>query len=213
MGTKINQLPLIATTNGADELPISQDTGSGRITYKTTLDQINNFVRNAGSIGTVTSVSVTSPDNSISTFGNPIVGSGTVTLSISSVKLEKIDSGGATNAQVLKYNEPLKKWEAGNISLSGFDASLLEDGYQKISSGLIMQWGKHTEASATADTFYKITFPLPFPTQCFNVVVTNQDSTSTNSSTILANTPTFSSVDIAWNTAGAHSVFWQAIGY
>ena len=40
MGTKINQLPLITTTKGADEMPISQDSGSGRFTYKTTLDKI-----------------------------------------------------------------------------------------------------------------------------------------------------------------------------
>jgi hypothetical protein len=106
MGTKITALPQVVTPTGADELPISQDTGSGsRITYKATLDQLKNFVKTTGSgTGTVSNVAVTSPDGSIDVFGSPINSSGTITLNISSVGLNKLANGGAINGQVLTYN-------------------------------------------------------------------------------------------------------------
>jgi len=114
MGTKIDDLPQVATTTGSDELPISQDNGSGgRITYKATLDQVKNYVRNTGGgTGSVTSVGVTSPDGSIGVFGSPIVGAGTITVNISSVKLDKINDGGATSGQVLTYNGSTSTWVA-----------------------------------------------------------------------------------------------------
>jgi len=114
MGTKIDDLPQVATPTGSDELPISQDNGSGgRITYKATLDQVKNYVKNTGGgTGSVTSVGVTSPDGSIGVFGSPIVGAGTITVNISSVKLDKINDGGATSGQVLTYNGSTSTWVA-----------------------------------------------------------------------------------------------------
>lgn len=114
MGTKITNLPQVTSPAGTDELAISQDNGSGgRTTYKTTLDQVKNYVKNTGGgTGSVTSVGANSTDGSISVFGSPIVGAGTITLNISSVGLDKLDDGGATNGQVLTYNGSTSTWAA-----------------------------------------------------------------------------------------------------
>ena len=117
MGTKITALPQVVNTVGTDELPISQDDGSGgRITYKATLDQVKNYVKNSGGgSGSVTSVGVNSTDGSISVFGSPIVGAGTITVNVSSVGLAKLDDGGAIGGQVLTYNGSTSTWVASAV--------------------------------------------------------------------------------------------------
>jgi hypothetical protein len=107
MGTKITDLPPVATPAGTDELPISQDSGpGGRITYKATIDQIKNYIKTTGGIGTgtVTDVVVNSTDGSIGVVGSPIITSGTISLTVNSVALGKLNDGGAINGQVLTYN-------------------------------------------------------------------------------------------------------------
>ena len=171
MGTKITALPPVITPAGTDELAISQDIGGGsRNTYKATLDQIKNYVKNTGGgTGTITDISITSPDGSIEVFGSPVTSSGTVTLNISSVGLDKLDDGGATNGQVLTYNGSTSAWAASavpkelpqtalsgqvltfngststwvasSLSASGFNASLSSNGYTFLPNGVIMQWG------------------------------------------------------------------------
>ena len=117
MGTKITALPQVTSPTGTDELAISQDNGlGGRTTYKTTLDQVKNYVKNTGGgTGSVTSVGVNSTDESISVFGSPVVGAGTITLNISSVGLDKLKSGGATAGQVLTYNGSTSTWVASAV--------------------------------------------------------------------------------------------------
>jgi hypothetical protein len=143
MGTKITALPQVVNTVGTDELPISQDDGSGgRITYKATLDQVKNYVKNSGGgSGSVTSVGVNSTDGSISVFGSPIVGAGTITVNVSSVGLAKLDDGGAIGGQVLTYNGSTSTWVASSLSAQGFTASKTTSGYTYLPNGIIMQWG------------------------------------------------------------------------
>jgi len=112
MGTKITVLPPVATPTGSDELPISQFDGiSGRDTYKATLDQIKNYIGSGN--GSVNSVSVSSTDGSIGVFGSPITSTGTISLTVSSVGLDKLDDGGATGGEVLTYNGSISAWEPG----------------------------------------------------------------------------------------------------
>lgn len=49
---------------------------------------------------------------------------------------------------------------------STFGASLATSGYQKLPSGLIVQWGNGTYGNSTA-----VTFPIAFPNSCLQVVV------------------------------------------
>ena len=58
----------------------------------------------------------------------------------------------------------------------GFDASLTQNGYQKLPGGLILQWGISTQNSDVV----VVTFPIPFPNACLNVQATGT-STATGS--------------------------------
>jgi microcystin-dependent protein len=125
MGTRITVLPQVATPTGSDELPISQDDGvGGRTTYKATLDQIKGYVGSDGS-GSVSNVSIDSTDGSVGVFGSPITSSGTISLTVSSVALNKLDDGGATGGEVLTYNGTTSAWEPGYGSSSGIIPNIL----------------------------------------------------------------------------------------
>jgi microcystin-dependent protein len=125
MGTKITALPPVITPVGTDELPISQATGlTGRTTYKATLDQIKSYI-GTGQSGSVTSVGVNSTDGSIGVFGSPITSSGTISLTISSVELDKLDDGGAIGGEVLTYNGSTSAWEPGFGGSSGIIPNIL----------------------------------------------------------------------------------------
>jgi hypothetical protein len=124
MGTRITALPPVATPTGSDELPISQFDGvTGRTTYKATLDQIKGYI-GSGS-GSVNSVSVNSTDGSIGVFGSPITSTGTISLTVSSVGLDKLDDGGATGGEILTYNGSTSAWEPGYGGSSGIIPNIL----------------------------------------------------------------------------------------
>ncbi|MFN4328293.1 MAG: gp53-like domain-containing protein [Limnobacter sp.] len=58
---------------------------------------------------------------------------------------------------------------AGGLVLSALaGASLSANGYQRLPSGLIVQWG--TSAAVAADATVTVTFPIAFPTACHSVV-------------------------------------------
>jgi len=56
-----------------------------------------------------------------------------------------------------------------------FTASFGASGYQKLPSGLIMQWGK--TASSTAEGARAVTFPIAFPNACYLMVATADNTT------------------------------------
>lgn len=60
--------------------------------------------------------------------------------------------------------------------------SLATSGYQKLPSGLIIQWGKYTGATADAS----LTFPVAFPTDCYAVTATPTNTTRTAANNLVA---------------------------
>ncbi|MHA6717901.1 gp53-like domain-containing protein [Sphingomonas sp. RS6] len=62
---------------------------------------------------------------------------------------------------------------------SDFDCSLGENGYQRLPSGLIEQWGK-VRATWLTETVVDIDFPIPFPNACLSVTATGFISSSNN---------------------------------
>ena len=64
----------------------------------------------------------------------------------------------------------------GYAPTSGFANSLASNGYQKLPSGLIMQWGNTAVTSGSNTTTTAITFPLAFPGSCFSVTATQTTS-------------------------------------
>ncbi len=108
----------------------------------------------------------------------------------------------------------LKGATQGNIKayVDGFDSgsSLAEDGYQKLPSGLIMQWGK--VVSVSANTTETITLPTPFITTFYNASATFASTNAGLSES--AGATAFSLTQIKVTNIGGVStdIFWQAIG-
>lgn len=50
--------------------------------------------------------------------------------------------------------------------------SLNANGYVKFKNGLIVQWGVHTREDAGDKWEHTVSFPIPFPNACYNVVIT-----------------------------------------
>jgi hypothetical protein len=113
--------------------------------------------------------------------------------------------------QYIRYNGVLYKNVMKN-ALASLDVSrFADDGYIKFGNGLIMQWGQET-AAATTET---VTFPIPFPTVCLNVVATAYRSSVTGGltnavgiNTLPTTTTVIFNTNSAWDT-----IFWQAIGH
>lgn len=193
MGTKITALPQVATPTGSDELPISQDTGSGRTTYKTTLDQLKNYIKNTGGgTGTVTSVGVNSNDGSIGVIGSPVVGAGTISLSISSVGLNKLDDGGAIGGQVLTYDGSTSTWVASAVTGNVNTLNFIEKP-ASASNGQVLTYNGSTStwvASAVSQKIEKLTYN--------NLLYPNITNNITHISLVEAGTlPTLSAISAA----------------
>lgn len=62
--------------------------------------------------------------------------------------------------------------------ITQFENSIITNGYQKISGGLILQWG-YTSA-LTANAVSVVSFPVAFPNACLNVVSTPQYAAATS---------------------------------
>ena len=92
-----------------------------------------------------------------------------------------------------------------------FSKSFTGNGYQKLPSGLIIQWGNF---SNTTGRHTPITFPISFPNVCLSVSIALYDPTSTSHSdrflTALSRTgATF----YAYNPDPNEWIYWIAIGH
>ena len=87
----------------------------------------------------------------------------------------------------------------------GFDALLSQHGWQKLPSGLILQWGVDY-ATTGGDT---VLFPITFPSACFSLILGNASSTGWT----FSNNVTTSGFTSYVNTGARASHYWLAIGY
>lgn len=111
----------------------------------------------------------------------------------------------ATNGPTANYTVYLPN-SNGTIM---FDAgkSLTSDGYQKLSNGLIMQWGRYNESASGTQTF-----PQTFPNACFGVYNAVQYDSNNSTSNQTINSITTSSF-YQYLSAATYSTYWFAIGY
>jgi hypothetical protein len=92
------------------------------------------------------------------------------------------------------------------INSGDFDASFQTNGYQKLPSGLIIQWGQY--AMNTTGTTYK--FPTPFPKACLQLVASDTGSGAYS----FGSSPTSASEFIAYKSVSNATTFrFIAIGY
>ena len=113
--------------------------------------------------------------------------------------------------QYIRYNGVLYKNVMKNALVSLDVSRFADDGYIKFGNGLIMQWGQETSSSDTET----VTFPIPFPNACLNVVATAYRSSVTGGltnavgiNTLPTTTTVIFNTNSAWDT-----IFWQAIGH
>lgn len=100
-----------------------------------------------------------------------------------------------------------------NLLLASSNAAT---GYQKLPSGIIVQWGSGLFGDASV-----ITFPTAFPTACVNVVITagNYDPARPDYQKVIPiaaynlTATGFTGSSARGNLAGAVAGYWIAIGY
>ena len=173
-------------------------------------------------VGSTSTVSFSTVSNTISqtvssSITNSLTGD-TVIRKLSTNFIKKPAS--ASNGQVLTYNGSTSTWGADSLSANGFNASLSSNGYQKLPSGLIMQWGKDSTDVQSDGGVRTITFPIPFPTACFQVLVSpeNSDGSYIRDLAPQVKTITTTNVVVYNNSTGIGGTsnvptIWFAIGY
>lgn len=101
--------------------------------------------------------------------------------------------------------------------MSSFTSSLGATGWERLPSGKIKQWGYASTASGSA-TQVAVTFPIPFPLECFGVVITPQIASALsgdNLSMYFYNQTTTGFtmiVDASSSSTGSRTGYWEAIG-
>ena len=95
-------------------------------------------------------------------------------------------------------------------------SSMAGNGYQKLPSGLIIQWGTTTAASAASGTSTTTTLPIAFITNCVTALATNTGAVGGNS-TYNTTAKTVSSFTVergnSSNIETGLDFNWIAIGY
>lgn len=97
---------------------------------------------------------------------------------------------------------------ASFLSSGSFSQAFSASGYQRLPSGLIMQWGRFTRSGA--ETY--VSFPITFNNVCFGVVTQDEAATTLNDSSRIRTFSTSQFTSSNANTA-AWNVAWLAFGY
>lgn len=137
-------------------------------------------------------------------------------MSITKTPTSMIDPNGATAGQVLTFNGSTSAWGVSSLSANGFSVSLSSNGYQKLPSGLITQWGVLSSV-ALDESKHVVTFPISFPNSVFNVTATlNYDVEVSGSIGVVVKSLSSSGFQVYGDHATittTGNIFWQAIGY
>jgi hypothetical protein len=94
-----------------------------------------------------------------------------------------------------------------------WSSSQATSGYQKLGSGLYIQWG--ITASLNSATTTSITFPIAFPTACFQVVPgirNNSAGTTTDTGHFGTGNYSTTAFDLYNRTSAANTFNWMAVG-
>lgn len=108
----------------------------------------------------------------------------------------------------------------GTMSLkqsSKFASALTASGYQKLPSGLIIQWGQMSISYSSPQEYTgTITFPISFPTALKSVVGTSNDTLNTAKVVMALTSPSTTAWKVRFETpmsGGGNNFTWIAIGY
>lgn len=133
------------------------------------------------------------------------------------------DSSGTATSFAIKARQSIvaKKYSENMWLVTGsadeyasvlFSASIATSGYQRLPSGLILQWGVLGDASWVANTFRNISYPVAFPN-----AVLQHTAVLSNSAGIMGRVNTnqlsASQLQLAVDYSGAATVRWMALGH
>jgi hypothetical protein len=124
------------------------------------------------------------------------------------VALAAGDLAGSGFWAILQYDVTLDKFVLANPArgLLDFSAAIATNGWQRLPSGLIIQWGG-TPVLGPSNT--PVTFPIPFPSACFNVNLQNMAATNI----VTGVTGVSSTGFLAWASTGSNLHRYVAIGF
>ena len=102
--------------------------------------------------------------------------------------------------------------------LADFVASLTENGYQRLPSGLLLQWGKY-DNRISGETTISVTFPIAFSTNCLNVTGNGMNIAGSLQANTHFQIRSITKTNFSCFTQGSSSadfidgVYWFAVGY
>lgn len=142
-------------------------------------------------------------------------GGGVIRVSSSGTQVAECNSSGLSSIPII----------GGALSrattIADFGRSFSTHGYQKLPSGMILQWGYND--NITGGLTLTVTFPIPFPTSCLCVTATTSDITTplpitanvTGGSSCTLTKPAYYATGVAANSAVPSNVLvnWIAIGF
>jgi hypothetical protein len=138
-------------------------------------------------------------------------------MSITKTPTSMIDPTGATNGQVLTFNGSTSAWGASSLSANGFTASLSSNGYQKLPSGLIIQWGIAIFNQPSTNTDGPLTtfvYPIPFKSAVYSVQSMPMGGyMGGNIAGIITGTPNLTSCDIQMDASADTPAFSNRPAY
>ena len=123
---------------------------------------------------------------------------------------------GATDARAFLRRRTGGVWQAWQALWAGQEATglIAATGWQRLPSGLILQWGGQT--SIPANTTVTITLPVAFPNAVWRVFANRAAANSVGSANMGASGGTVSATQISLSTAtdagSSQSYHWLAIG-
>lgn len=149
--------------------------------------------------------------NSGGTNSNVINANSTDTLIVNDTTTGSVTVENGEDLTVVKISS--SSWVAYGSSIlqyvNGFLSSKTTNGYQKLPSGLIIQWGT---ATVNNTTFTSVTYPLAFPTAAFMVVATQVASAAGASRIVETILRTVTYFDATGNSTN-NAIYWLAIGH
>jgi hypothetical protein len=87
---------------------------------------------------------------------------------------------------------------------TGVAESLAANGWQRLPSGLIIQWGEVTLPAPTANVFNTFSFPIAFPSEVYSLVGSNADDiTASSTSSTNVSKLSLSQFRVSWSTGGS----------
>lgn len=103
---------------------------------------------------------------------------------------------------------------AAALAFSGANQSLATSGYQKLPSGLILQWGSFGSINDGTTTI--VTFPISFPSACVFATAIKSEAGGSDPDGFSINARTAANMTVQYQdsgTAASNSNIWFAIGY